>query len=146
MGRRNIDFDVESDLTEKLGELAAKSPGILKRCLYPAAGVLADEIRKRLAPHDQTGALADSITIAEMRVSGMEVNTVVFFRGYDTSHKSKSYPNGVPNAIKAAALESGTSKQRKTPFIAPAVKAVKERATALMQQQLDQEIQKGMEE
>lgn len=145
MGKRNIDFEVSSDLSEKLGGLAQNSVSILKRCLYPAAGALADEIRKRAEPHDRTGALAKSITIAEMRNDNGTVNTVVFFNGYDTSHKSKSYPNGVPNAIKAAALESGTSKQRKTPFIAPAVKAVRERSIALMQEQLDQEIEKGMQ-
>lgn len=144
MGKRNIDFEVSSDLSAKLGGLAESSITILKRCLYPAAGMLADEIRKRVAPHDRTGELAKSITIAHMKDDTGTVNTVVFFAGYDTSHRSKSYPNGVPNAIKAAALESGTSKQRKTPFIAPAVKAVRDMSVNAMQQQLDKEIEKGM--
>ena len=145
MGRRNIEFEVESDLTEKLAGLAKSSYNILKAALYPGAGALADEIRTRLKPHDKTGELAKSITVASMKTGNGMVQTVVFFSGYDTTHKSKSYPNGVPNAIKAAALESGTSKQRKTPFIAPACKAVRERANALMQQELDNQIQKGME-
>ena len=147
MGKRsrNIDFEVNSDLTAKLGGLAKSSYSILKAALYPGAGLLADEIRKRASQHDRTGTLAKSITIAQMRTKGGEVNTVVFFAGYDTSHKSKSYPNGVPNAIKAAALESGTSKQKKTPFIRPAVNAVREQCNALMQAELDKQIEKGMQ-
>ena len=157
---RNCDFDVDSDLTAKLGGLAEKSYTILKRALYPGAGALADAIKDNLRAHSQkgsksirnstrkdgreyeysyerTGDLADSVTIVRMDQEGGKVTTAVIFAGYDK--------NGVPNAIKAAALESGTSKQTKTPFIRPAVNAVKARSNALMQQELDKIITEEME-
>ena len=139
MGRRNrdVDFEVDSNLTAKLGGLAENSYTILKQALYPGAGALADEIKKRLSGHHRTGDLADSVTIVQMDQNGGQVNTAVIFAGYDE--------NGVPNAIKAAVLESGSSKQKKTPFIRPAVAAVKARSTILMQERLDEIINAEME-
>lgn len=134
---RNCNFDVDSDLSAKLGALAEKSYTILKRSLYPGAGALADEIKKNLSGHKRTGYLADSVTIVRMDQRGSKVTTAVVFAGYDK--------NGVPNAIKAAALESGTSRQKKSPFIRPAVNAVKARSNALMQQELDKIITEEME-
>jgi len=137
MGKRECKFEFDGDLTAKLGGLAANSYSILKQTLYPGAGALADEIKKRLSGHKRTGDLADSVTIVQMDQNGGKVNTAVIFAGYDE--------NGVPNAIKAAVLESGSSKQKKTPFIRPAVAAVRARSAMLMQERLDEIINAEME-
>lgn len=60
-------------------------------------------------------------------------NTKVGFEGYDKK--------GVPNALKARAMESGTSKLRKRPFVRPAVNSTKKKAVEEMGKTLEKEIQ-----
>jgi HK97 gp10 family phage protein len=64
------------------------------------------------------------------------VYTQVGWDGYDR--------NGVPNALKANALESGTSKMPKRPFVRPAVNKVKRAAEFAIEQALDQKINEIM--
>ena len=65
------------------------------------------------------------------------IHTKLGFDGYDR--------RGNPNVVKARALESGTSKQQKKPFIRPAVNAVKDRAVAVMSETVDKQIKKIMD-
>lgn len=159
--RTKFECDGIGDVIAKLGGLNNHTYDILKATLYEPAGILADEIRKHLDPHykpkkitriyddgmfrekrvtyERTGSLADSITIARMTAENGKVSTAVVFAGYDEK--------GVPNAIKAAALESGTSRgQGKTPFIAPAIKAARKRASEVMQRNFEEEVRKYWEE
>lgn len=116
----------------------------MKMSVYDGAGILADEIRARLEanikhPDKSTGALIESMGIADMRDKGGEISTKIGFYGYDD--------RGVPNHIKAAVMESGrTGVIKKRPFIRPAVNAVKERAITAMDKRLNEEIEKIMEE
>jgi len=59
-------------------------------------------------------------------------NTKIGFDGYDRK--------GVPNALKARAMESGTSTQPKRPFVRPAVNRVKKKAIEEMGKTLDIEL------
>lgn len=120
-----------------------RTEGLLKSAVYPGAGIVADEIRERLETHDRTGDLSGSMFLAEMKNENGYVYTQIGFAGYDR--------NGTPNAIKAAALESGTSRngreyQPKTPFIRPALNAVRKKAEAAMAAELDSRINLLMED
>lgn len=114
--------------------------GLLKYAVYPGAAVVADAIRSEIeTKHRDTGDLASSLSLATMRNDDGFVNTKVSFVGYDR--------HGVPNAIKAAVLESGNSKGKKgTHFISKTVKAVEARAVEAMSQALDEKINEIMEE
>ena len=137
--KTKFECDGMADVIAKLGGIREESYRILKAALYEPAGILADEIRKHAKSHDRTGNLARSITIAQFKTNGGVVDTAVVFAGYDEK--------GVPNAVKAAALESGTSRgQKKTPFIAPAIKAARARMTAAMQEEFNKQVQNYWED
>lgn len=125
-------IDKYIDTLQKLGGKNTES--ILKYAVYPGAGIAADAIRSEIeANHRETRDLAKSLTLTSMRNDNGFVNTKVSFGGYDR--------NGVPNALKAAALESGTSRGIKaTHFISKTVKSVSERAEEAMQKALDEKI------
>lgn len=120
-----------------------KVDGMIKAAVFPGAGIVADEVRRNLEAHDQgNGDLAASMFLAVMQNEKGYIYTQIGFAGYDR--------NGVPNALKANALESGTSRngkeyQPKTPFVRPAVKATKDKAEAAMAAELDARIKQLME-
>lgn len=103
------------DYVKKLASLGANIEGVCKRAVYPAAGILIEEI-KRSTPVD-TGALRDSLILTPYRNEDGYIYTKVEFFGYDE--------NGRPNPLKANVLESGSSRQPKRPFVRPAVNRVK---------------------
>ena len=133
--------------TESLEKIGGKNAvGVLKYAVYPGAKVVADAIRKAADEHKDSGQLSKSINLAVMRNDDGYVNTKVTFVGYDPAKPSKKFPNGVPNAVKAASLESGNSRgQKATHFISHAVKAVKSKAIEEMSKALDEKIGKIME-
>ena len=130
--------------------------GTMKAAVYPGAGIIADEIRKQLMhrlegnaylrasdeskdTRERTGDLLNSLYLSEMQEEDGYVYSQIGFAGYDSK--------GVPNAIKAAALESGTSQgQNKTPFIRPALKIATKKAEAAMEAELDRRVRIVMEE
>lgn len=133
-------IDMYIDQMQKLGNRAT---GVMKVGTYDGAAIIADEVKSRLRaaikhPDESTGDLENSMFLATMVNENGYVYTEVGFAGYDR--------NGVPNMIKARAMESGTSKQKKTPFIRPAFNAAKEKCMAAMQKTVDEEIKKIMEE
>lgn len=137
------------DQLQKLGDRTAS---VMKKGTYDGAAIVADEVKKRLRsvirhPDESTGALINSMFLAKIESSKGYTYTEIGFAGYDPSREpSKGYPHGVPNVIKARAMESGTSKQRKTPFIRPAFNAAKEKCMEAMQKTVDNEIKKIMED
>jgi HK97 gp10 family phage protein len=114
------------------------NPEICKRVVMAGAQPVADEIRKGLEKNLQgseysKGDLLDSLGIAPPDIDKEgNTNTKVGFDGYDSK--------GVANAIKARAMESGTSKQNKKPFVRPAVNRSKGKAIKAMQDKLNEEI------
>lgn len=128
---------------DQLQKLGKSTVSVMKMGTYDGAAVVADEVRSRLRsairhPDDSTGDLEDSMYLATMVDENGYIYTEVGFAGYDRNH--------VPNILKARAMESGTSKQRKTPFIRPAFNAAKEKCMAAMQKTVDDEIKKIMGE
>ena len=82
--------------------------------VYAGAKVVADEIKGGLQwatgeSEHSTGDLLDSLGIAPIDTDNRgNINTKVGFDGYDRK--------GVPNQLKARAMESGTSTQPKKPL------------------------------
>lgn len=133
-------FEGLDDYIQKINRLAdpKRAEGLIKAAVYPGAGVIADAVRERLSTHSRTGDLADSMFLSVMENENGYVYTQLGFAGYDG--------NGVPNAVKAAVLESGSSRQKKTPFIRPAVKSAKDKAEAAMAAELESRIKQLMED
>lgn len=151
MAKRQFKCDGLDELISKLDKLTDAYP-LLKASLYDGAGILADEIKRRCP----TEELKKSVSIAKFDQGNGRVGTAVVFAGYDSTHKTKQFPNGVPNALIAATYESGTSIRsngkgknrgaiKKHPFIQPAIRACRERANNAMQKQLDEQISNIME-
>jgi HK97 gp10 family phage protein len=114
-------------------------PKLAKEVVWAGAQPVADEIRKGLEKNLQgsrysTGDLLNSLGIAPPDIDrNGNTNTKIGFSGYDSK--------GVPNAIKARVMESGSSKQQKRPFIRPAVNRSKDKAVQAMQDKIDEHVE-----
>ena len=147
-----------NEYAKMLDRLGAKAPEVAKKAVYAGANVLANKVKENLELNLEdlnyvgtnsrsgtttrllkrnrpTGDLLESFGIAPISVDQYgNTNTKIGFEGYD--HR------GIPNALKARAMESGTSELRKRPFVRPAVNAVKGQAQDRMGQVIDEEIAK----
>ena len=131
-------FMAGDDFALKLSRLATKSDEIAKKAIFEGAKVIADKIKSNLEgvlSSEATGELVASfgVTPIEKDASG-NWNAKIGFDGYGS--------DGVANQLKARVLESGSSKQQKTPFVRPAVNATKKQAVEKMGQVINEEIQK----
>ena len=117
-------FKAGDDYALKMSKLAAGSDEIAKKAIYAAAGIVADKIQANLdgvLSDEATGELMGSFGISKIDMDGNgDWNAKIGFEGYDS--------DGVPNQLKARVLESGSSKQKKRPFVRPAVNATKKQA------------------
>ena len=141
-------FEGIEEYTESLAKIGGENAvKVLKYAVYPGAAVVANAIRSEIeVNHRRSGDLAESLTLSAMRNDDGYVNTKVTFSGYDSKKKSKRFPSGVPNAVKAASLESGNSRgQHGTHFISKTVKSVSEKAINEMSKALDEKIGQIME-
>lgn len=128
----SIEFDGIDEYIQKLGRLADPKTieAACRYAIYPAAGFVADEIKKATPiGHDPatgmpTGDLAESVCIAKMETEDGVTSATVTFAGYDR--------NGTPNAIKARVLESGNSHVRGRHFVRKTVQRIRNRAIGLM--------------
>lgn len=138
----------------KLSKLGVQEGDLAKRAVYSGAKIVADEIKRRLIEnlndpdsvskkrnalfkgmgYEQTGDLLKSFGIAPIQVfADSGTSTKLGFDGYDRK--------GVPNQLKARAMESGTSKLKKRPFVRPAVNAKKKAAQDEMGRVIDEGIE-----
>ena len=103
---------------------------------YMPPGVLRNEVSDQ-----EKAALLSHIGIAKMDFDGGRVSTAIGFDGY-TDYTTRKYQKGVPVAMLARSIESGSSVRRKNPFLRRAGKKAKERAQAAMVQAANAEIEK----
>lgn len=135
------------------------------KAVAAGAGIVADQIRENVRKIPTVGAnergtpenpltgitrsqkdgLLAGFGISKMRDDDGFLNVKLGFDGYNNL-KTKKYPNGQPNSLIARSVESGTSFRRKHPFIAPAIKAAKDKAETKIGETLDKEISKLMED
>jgi HK97 gp10 family phage protein len=122
----------------KLSQLEAGSEEIAKKAIYEGAKIVADQIKSNLEgvlSKEATGDLVASFGITPIECDGDgNWNAKVGFDGYGT--------DGVANQLKARVLESGSSQQKKRPFVRPAVNATKGQVVEKMDQVIEEEIQK----
>lgn len=134
------------EYTEYLQRIGANTPEICGAAVYAMADVVADKVRQNMEAlptvteaealaayrqKKQTGltnaqkkGLEKGFGISPMQNEDGYYNVKLGFDGYN-SVKTKSYPQGQPNAMIARATESGSSVREKTPFIRTAVNATK---------------------
>lgn len=133
-----IAFKPGDDYALKLSKLATNSEEIAKKAIFEGAKIVADQIRDNLE-----GVLSPEATgdlIASFGVTPIEKdkdgnwNAKIGFDGYDR--------DGVPNQLKARVLESGSSKQKKRPYIRPAVTKTRKKVLKKMEEVIDKEIKK----
>jgi len=131
-------FAAGDEFALAISRLATDSDVIAKKAIYEGAKVIADKIKSNLdgvLSPEASGELVASfgVTPIEKDASG-NWNAKIGFDGYGT--------DGVANQLKARVLESGSSKQQKTPFVRPAVNATKKQAVARMGEVINEEIQR----
>lgn len=135
-----ISFDGFEDYRAIMKTLEGRELGIIKPAVYNGAAIVIDEVKKSLRSvvKGGNGDLEESIGLSEMRDDNGFINTKLGFDGYDRNHH--------PNIVKARALESGTTKQQKTPFIRPALRKCEKEAILEMSRTVDERIKKIMNE
>ncbi len=160
----NISVSGIDDLMDRLSSLGDNAEKAARHIVYEGAKVVADGISKAIQdlPEDkmrylQNGDKFDVLTkenkedlqkglgVSKIETEGGETHAYIGFAGYG-SVSSKKYPKGLPNAMIAQAIESGSSVRAKHPFVRPTVNKLKGEAQSRMQQALDEYIkntQKG---
>lgn len=144
----------------QLSKLGKASLEICSNAVRIGGGIVADEIRKeldnlpdekfkKLQPGDQFSGvpkgtkkdLIDSFGISPLSTDrdGI-INVKIGFDGYG-SYPTKKYPKGVPNALVARAIESGSSVRTKIPFVRKAVNRSKKRAIEEMGKSIESDLQ-----
>lgn len=155
-----IEFIGIDDYFKRLDELGKYSIGLCKRALYDGAAVIADAVRSEvnaLPTSDRDAKKGDPQPILEYEKQGLQegigvakmkdehgvIYTRIDFDGYNRL-KSMKYPNGHPNSMVARAINSGTSKRRKNPFMSRAIRKGRAKAEAAMSARMDADINELM--
>lgn len=129
---KRFNYEIPNEVGNMFEELDSRAYSIAAAGLYDGAEKVADEI-KRDIPKD-TGDLRKSLFIAKFDRGLNRVDTVIGFAGYDS--------RGVPNPLKAAVLESGTSDgtHEATHFFSKAVRNSKPRCEAAIAEKIETQI------
>lgn len=147
MARMN--FTGCEELSEKILALGNDAESIAKMALYDGAGIVAESLKQAVDElevedfHPLPGAPNDGyygpltvlteddredmkagIGIAKFENKNGAITTAVAFNGY-SRHKSKEFPNGIPLAVIARSIESGSSARAKQPFVRPMANRIK---------------------
>lgn len=140
MNLASITFKAGKEYEIRLARLGKAQDEIAKKAIYKGAGIIADRMKRNLKARlseKATGDLVESMGIASIKMDQEgNLNTKIGFDGYDRK--------GVPNQLKARALESGTSRIEKRPFVRPAVQQTKKQVEQEMNQIIEEETKKIM--
>lgn len=152
---------------QKLGNLELRAPESIGKAIYQGAKIVADAIERNIEalPVDDSQHSEQLKGIRSIQKEGLKgrpngkgggfgiskAETTNGYRhvklGFDGYNKlrTKKYPEGQPNAMIARTFEAGNSFTKKIPFVAPAVRATRDKAEAKMAEVIDTEITKVME-
>ena len=159
----SVTFPGMDDYIAKMNELYGTTEEVLKKVVYQGANIISNEVRSNLSkvPGDRfrylkdgeefnviadnnLKDLLDGLGIAPIKTDDDgNTNTKIGFNGYGR-YPTKKYPNGIPNALLARAIESGSSVRKKTPFCRRAIYALKSKAEQKMKETCDEEAKKIM--
>ena len=147
----------------QLERLGKKTDTVISEAVYEMAKVVADEVKANLialpsvpdteglkafasTPQQkipitkaQKWGLVHSFGIASLRNAGGFIHVKIGFDGYNEV-KTKTFPNGQPNALIARSIESGSSTREKTPFLRPALAAARKQAIEAARVKFDEAI------
>lgn len=163
MGVR-MTFTGGEEFSEKLRALGTDAEGIARMALYDGAGVVAKALKNAVGqlPRDNTSGRPfngplDVITTADLadlaagvgiakfgEDSRNRITTSITFNGYARRTEGR-YPKGVPLAMIARSIESGSSVRKKHPFVRKTARAAKSAALAAIAETAEAEINKHME-
>lgn len=165
-----ISSEKANDYLAQLKKLEQNTDDVCKQAVYQGTKVVADAIKQSIkempvqAPppkqkyyylseqsadagelingisEEQKKGLEKGFGITEIRHENGGWNAKIGFNGYN-GVKTKKYPKGQPNALIARSVESGSSVRKKTPFIAPAVRASRKNAEKAMEITISQKIE-----
>lgn len=116
------------DEIKKLERVGKRAKGVIKVGIYDGVEVVLKAV-KDATPAD-SGDLRDSVTAEHMKDKNGTIYGAVGFVGYDS--------NGVPNQLKAAVLEYGTSYSKKHAFVRKALNSCKQNALVRMKSKIDE--------
>lgn len=140
-----MEVNIPTDLIRKLERIGNAGDEIGKKMLTSGAQILRAKVDSNLKKNlytnrgytkdYPTGALEKSITIDKPKKNKRGNQSIrIYFKGKDSK--------GTSNALKAAVMEHGSSKQQKKPFIRPAVNETKDEVNAEMQKIFDTEMKR----
>lgn len=151
----HFNFEGLDEYLDKIESVGGHSTGMAKRALYDGVAVVGESIREAIVAlpyhptvgisHAQKQGLLEGLGYTLMKRKKGSWYLKIGFDGYN-SVKTKEHPGGQPNAMIAAAINSGTSRRRKTNFIYKAVNKSKQASIAAMKQRFDDDIKNVMKE
>lgn len=127
-------FMLEEDFAIKLSRLDTDINDIAKKAIYAGAKIVADAMKVNLESvlsDEATGQLVEALGITPIGMMGSEWSAHIGFDGYDT--------NGIAFQLIARVLESGTSTQKKKPFVRKTMNQTKTKVAAAMQAVVEEE-------
>lgn len=146
------------EFSSRIYALKEGGVSLMKAAIYDGAGVMVEAVkeeimklpeesgymkdgqRRTVIKKSEKQALIDHIGIAKIDNIGGKVSTAIGFDGY-SDLITNEHPNGVPVALIARSIESGSSVRQKRPFMRTAGKAAKERVQQAMIEAANQKIQ-----
>ncbi len=159
---KRISFKNQSEYFLKLNQLSThfEKKLVIEKAVDAGAAIVADQIRRNLEalPEDAFRYLlnGEKFDVASEQVKadlgasfGLTpidrdrqgfVHTKAGMDGYG-SYPTRKYPEGVPNALIARSIESGSSVRQKHPFVEPAIKITRKQAIAAMEKSIDAQLE-----
>ena len=152
-----FEFTGIDEYLDKLNKVGDRAKGLCKRALYDGAAVVADAVRaevQALPTTDRDGSpqlpfeyekqgLLEGLGVSKMKEKDGYIYTHIDFDGYNRM-RSKKYPGGHPNSMIARAINSGTSKRPKNPFMTRAIHGARAACEAAMKSRMDADINEIM--
>lgn len=147
------------EFESKLQTVADHADGINKAAVWEGAKVIADKVKSNInslpvdswRPKNSTmepynvltqtnkNDLLQGFGIRTIELTGNGAETIIGFAGYGSA-PSEKYPQGIPNAMLARSIESGSSARAAHPFVRTAANSAKGEAQEAMARKAEQMI------
>ena len=155
----NIKIYGFDEVIQKINNAEKNSSKIIGKSVYEGANIIADTVKQAIKelPVDEHHGTSDNPTkgLKQVQKLGLEhgfgiaplqddkgfTNVKLGFDGYNLI-KTKTHPNGQPNAMIARATESGTSFSNKIPFMRDSLNKSRNQAKKKMAETFENEINK----
>ena len=145
----HFSFEGMDDYVAYLERYGNGATGMSKRALYDGVAVVGESIREAIealpyhptkgVSHAQKEGLLQGLGYSFMKRKKGSWFLKIGFDGYNSVH-TKAHPNGQPNAMIAAAVNSGTSRRKRTNFLNKAVNKAKPEALEAMRKRFEEDI------